>query len=251
MANETNKSAKAVQLLMEVTMLLLNGNDTQQEEKREGQEQPQVPPEVAIQPQGQHAMNRDTVAPGQVGASNVLNNFRRIFAPYQRPSRVPLKSTFQPRLRTQSKPKTKQIGSFFQPKETWTHEFFCLGLKTQERAPSRAEKFELQECGLGRKKICFHSKAKFTDIQEKLEEEFPKLKTGGGFVILRTGREGSNNLLSVIPPPTTGYSVPFLRDCSGLGQALAYVRPLQRDLDRSPLPKVRFFSYMGTNWKWK
>ena len=97
--------------------------------------------------------------------------------------------------------KQSRLGHFFNQR---THEFFCLALKTQERAPSRAEEFELQECGLGRKKICFHSKAKFTDIREKLEEEFPKLKTGGGFVILRTGREGSNNLLSVIPPPTTG-----------------------------------------------
>ncbi len=171
-----------------------DANDTQQEEKREGQEQPQVPPEVAIQPQGQHAMNRDTVAPGQVGASNVLNNFRRIFAPYQRPSCVPLKSTFQPGLRMPSKLKTKQIGSFFQPKETWTHDFFCLALKAQEKAPSRAEKFELQECSLGKKKICFHSKAKLTDIGEKLEEEFPKLKTGGGLFNPPSQGGGGGNL---------------------------------------------------------
>lgn len=30
-------------------------------------------------------------------------------------------------------------------------------------------------------------------------------------------------------------------DSSGLGQALAYIRPLQRDLDKSPVVKVTFF----------
>ena len=35
-----------------------------------------------------------------------------------------------------------------------------------------------------------------------------------------------------------GLSDPLLRDCSGLGQALAYLRPLQRDLDKKPLNKV-------------
>ena len=41
--------------------------------------------------------------------------------------------------------------------------------------------------------------------------------------------------LCVLKPPTsTGYSVNFLRNESGLGQALAYIRPLQRSLDTSP-----------------
>ncbi|CAH3125665.1 unnamed protein product, partial [Porites lobata] len=31
-----------------------------------------------------------------------------------------------------------------------------------------------------------------------------------------------------------GYDIPYLKDC--LGQAIGYVRPLQKDLDRSPLP---------------
>ena len=31
-----------------------------------------------------------------------------------------------------------------------------------------------------------------------------------------------------------GYDIPYLKDC--LGQAIGYVRPLRKDLDRSPLP---------------
>ena len=37
----------------------------------------------------------------------------------------------------------------------------------------------------------------------------------------------------VYPRPLRGYSVPFLRDSAGLGQALAYIRPLQKDIDLS------------------
>lgn len=45
---------------------------------------------------------------------------------------------------------------------------------------------------------------------------------------------GSNNYLILIPVPSFGYSVPYLRDHSGLGQALAYIRQLQACLDLSP-----------------
>ena len=31
-----------------------------------------------------------------------------------------------------------------------------------------------------------------------------------------------------------GYRIPYLKDC--LGQVIGYIRPLQKDLDRSPLP---------------
>ena len=106
---------------------------------------------------------------------------------------------------------------FFQPKETWTHNFFCLASKEQVRAPSRAEKFDLQQAGLGRKEICFHSKAKFPELCKKLEEEYPKLSQGGGFELMRTDHQGSNTTLTTIIPPASGYSVPFLRDSSGLG----------------------------------
>ena len=111
----------------------------------------------------------------QVGAlgSNALHNFRKLFSPYRQSSL--LLSSSVPTKKNTAKPK------FFQPKETWTHDFFCLASKKQVRAPSRAEKFDLQEAGLGRKKICFHSKAKFPELRKKLEEEYPKLSQGGRF----------------------------------------------------------------------
>ena len=44
--------------------------------------------------------------------------------------------------------------------------------------------------------------------------------------------------LEVIEPPASCYTVPFLRDTSGLGQAIAYVWPIQRDLDTTVLLSV-------------
>ena len=93
-----------------------------------------------------------------------------------------------------------------------------------DSAPSRSEKLELQS------EIRVAVK-----VKEKLEQAYPKLVTGGRFEILRSGASTSVRGLCVLKPPaTTGYSVNFLRNESGLGQALAYVRPLQRSLDTSP-----------------
>ena len=97
--------------------------------------------------------------------------------------------------------------------------------------PSRALKFQLQLAALGRKKIVFGWKDNPFQVEAKLEEVFPKLVNGGGFELLRSGVPVQS--LVVISPPAAGYSVPFLRDVSGLGQAIAYVRPLQRDLEMS------------------
>ena len=62
-------------------------------------------------------------------------------------------------------------------------------------------------------------------MKTKLEEVYPKLTSGGGFEILR---QGMSNELVLIEPPPSGYSVGFLRDIAGLGQAIAFERPLQK-----------------------
>ena len=75
----------------------------------------------------------------------------------------------------------------------------------------------------------FSCKGTALDLKTKLESIFPKMKASGGFELLRSGSPSSK--LSLITPPSGGYSVAFLRDAAGLGQALAYIRPLQKDLD--------------------
>ena len=92
---------------------------------------------------------------------------------------------------------------------------FCLTYKGQIAVPCRSFKIQLQQPGLGRKKICFNSKVNAAAVKKRLEESYPKLIAGGGFEILRRGLSPSE--LSSIPPPNSGYTVNFLRDCAGLG----------------------------------
>ena len=95
--------------------------------------------------------------------------------------------------------------------------------------PSGLEKMRLQNAGLGCKKVVFSCKASALDVQRVLERVYPKISESGGFELLRSGSPCT--VLTLINPPAGGYSVPFLRDAAGLGQALAYIRPLQQDLD--------------------
>lgn len=75
----------------------------------------------------------------------VMQNFQSLFALY---SGV---SCARP-------PPAKKSCLSFQLKETWTHEFFCLGSTTATCVPSRAQKIALQNAGLGRRKWFFTAK---------------------------------------------------------------------------------------------
>ena len=90
----------------------------------------------------------------------------------------------------------------------------------------------LQSAGLGRKRISFNKNDDASHLKIKLEEAYPKLASGGGFELLRSSTSPRD--LDLIHPPKRGYSVPFLRDSSGLGQAIAYLRPIQLSLDITP-----------------
>ena len=170
---------------------------------------------------------------GRETNGRVLENFRNLFQPYTARERS---TSFSSSSKQQSasasassapatKRRKRNTTVVFFKRDTWIHEFFCLANKEQIAVPSRSLKNQLQQAGLGRKKICFHSKANVTEVKTKLEESYPKLIAGGGFEILR--RCPSSSELSVIPPPNSGYTVHFLRDCAGLGQAIAYVRPVR------------------------
>ena len=89
----------------------------------------------------------------------VMQNFRSLFAPY-----VTGASSCRP-------PPAKKARGYFQVKETWTHDFFCLASTSAEYVPRRPEKIALQNAGLGRKRLFFSSKGSFVDVKEKLEKK--------------------------------------------------------------------------------
>lgn len=104
---------------------------------------------------------------------------------------------------------------------------------SKEVAPTREEKAALFNAGLGERKITFIKSADNSLFKRKLEEVFPKLCDCGGYDLLRTV-VGSKYELTGIPIPSTGYSSQQLADQSNLGQALCYVRPMQKDIDMDP-----------------
>ena len=158
----------------------------------------------------------------------IMQNFRNLFAGYSASSRNQSWPSRPP-------PAKRRKSGFYVPKETWTHKFFCLADCAAESATSCIDKLKVQLAGLSPKKIVFGCKDNAEQVKEKLEQAYPKLDKGGGFEILRSGNSTSVRGLCVLKAPrSTGYSVHFLRNESGLGQALAYIRPLQRSLDTSP-----------------
>lgn len=112
----------------------------------------------------------------------------------------------------------------------------CLSNIDQETVPSREEKNRLNNAGLGEKKVVFGDKrGSWEHVKSVLEKEFPKLKdVNGAFEIMRSS--GNRRSLELVSIPSMGYTVPFLKEI--LGQAIGYIRPLQKNLDLAPASTV-------------
>ena len=108
-----------------------------------------------------------------------------------------------------------------------------LGRCNESVTPDRARHEELTSAGLGKMRLVFpNRKASHWELQEFLESKYPKLKAGGGFEVLRAhGGGGGQRSLILLPTGHEGYSVPYLKE--RLNSAVAYIRPLQADLDES------------------
>lgn len=124
----------------------------------------------------------------------------------------------------------------FVPKETWTHDFCVLSSTIQLFTPDREESNTLLQAGLGKRKlVCPNKNASHSEFQAFVESEFPKLKAGGGFELLRAaGGGGGKRKLQIVPPGCEGYNVPYVRGVVGSG--VLFIRPLQVNLDISPVP---------------
>ena len=123
-------------------------------------------------------------------------------------------------------------GQWFWKRETWTHKFYCFP-KTHQICPENREERDVsRQAGLAEKKITFRKSADSAEVLTELEEAYPRLKDGGGFELLRSGQRVKD--LVLIPSPPGGYSVNFLKNC-GLGQSTIYIRPIQKDLDTTPI----------------
>lgn len=121
--------------------------------------------------------------------------------------------------RTGSDRKRRKVGIDTRPQ--WSHVFVCLSSTDWQHVPSFAEKAELALSGLGEKKISFPANENF---DASINREFPSLREGGGYQVLRSNAK----ILQSLPTPKGGYSVEYLKGV--LAQAKGYIRPLQKDL---------------------
>lgn len=89
----------------------------------------------------------------------------------------------------------------------------------------------LKEAGLGKKRIVFPNKnAEFLKLKAVLETEYPQLKLqDGAFELMRAEGGGYSRPLCLIPIPSCGYSVPYLKDMVGANTTI-YIRPIKSSL---------------------
>lgn len=116
--------------------------------------------------------------------------------------------------------------------KTWTHTFMCLSRVNHCSIPDARERTNLKLAGLGEKKFAVFAYGCSSDLQDELFREYPKLESGGGFELLRASDAGGKDLVP-IDIPHHGYSVEYLQAI--VKTAKIYIRPLQRDLDPSPV----------------
>ena len=128
--------------------------------------------------------------------------------------------------------------------QTWTRTFACLASSFSSQLQTPAERVTLALNNLGGKKKEFPRSGNGTQVHQCIvnREQFPQLDHRGTYSILRTTSEsGRSRDLMQIPMPSAGFSVDYLK--SVLGQAKAYLRPLQRNIPLKDNEKVRNFQH--------
>ena len=119
----------------------------------------------------------------------------------------------------------------FQPRETWIQDFCLLSNRNQSFTPIIQSLTDLKIAGLGRKHIAFPDKrASFVKVKGLLDKEFSKLASkDGAYELLRAQGSGQSRPMSLLPMPTSGYSVPHLKE-SISSSTLIYIRPMKSSL---------------------
>ncbi|XP_053386140.1 uncharacterized protein LOC128550670 isoform X2 [Mercenaria mercenaria] len=193
---------------------------------------------AALLRQAADLLNVDTSSSGPVSTTISTTGSRASFAPLC--SSVPITTTtntasavraiFAPYRRAVNRRGGRAHAEAAAAVSHWTHKFSIIPRCTDETVPSRQEKYRLHHAGLGEKRITFVKSTSKNDFENTLEEAYPKLRDCGGFELLRTP-PGSRVALESILMPAGGYTSAYLADESALGQAMCYIRPIQKDLD--------------------
>ena len=123
-------------------------------------------------------------------------------------------------------PRTSRPNLPYKTGQTWT-------------LPTPAERVTLALNNLGGKKTEFPKNGNGTQVHQCIAKQFPQLDQRGYSILRTTSESGRSKDLIKIPMPSACFSVEYLK--SVLGQAKAYLRPLQGHIPLKDHEKVRNF----------
>jgi len=113
----------------------------------------------------------------------------------------------------------------------WKHKFYCLAYTDQHVPVKEADKDELYSAGLGEKEIEFTNlNASAEEFRDILLEAFPQLKDSGGYQFLKC----TPNTRSLEPLSGLVMHSP-IKLKQRVGATRTYIRPLQKNLDTTPI----------------
>ena len=139
------------------------------------------------------------------------------------------------RRKSSKRPASTLPTKFKKKLHTWCHDFVCLSSTRATKPPSSLETADFIRAGLGRKQLTLFEGDGSFELHSEIMQAFPRLHDGGGYELLRLSESGQRSL-QVIPSPSDGYSVTYLKEV--LRQAKVYIRPVQRDLSLEPCDVV-------------
>lgn len=114
---------------------------------------------------------------------------------------------------------------------TWKHRFVCLPYLDQVRIPTTdTDKDDLLKSGLGEKVIELNLDLNVNEFKDAIVEAYPKLRDAGGYLFFKC----IPNTRNLEPLSEVVMSSPRMLK-ERVGTARTYIRPVQRDLDLSPV----------------
>ena len=134
-------------------------------------------------------------------------------------------------------PRTNRANLPYNRGQTWTRTFVCLASSSSSQLPTPAKRVTLALNNLGEKKLEFPRNGNGTQVHQCIVEQFPQLDHRGYLILRTTSESGRSRDLMQIPMQSAGFSVDYLK--SVLGQAKAYLRPLQGNIPLKDNEKVR------------
>ena len=114
---------------------------------------------------------------------------------------------------------------------TWTHTYVCLAECDVSVVPDSHYRATLKLAGLGEKRFAVDIHCTGQAFYDELLHQYPKLREGGGYELLRVP-EGGGKDLEVIKVPESGYNAEYLR--AVVHSAKIFLRLLQKALNLTP-----------------